>query len=268
MAAAERIRDLRNAAGHTDPTDEEALGLLLVEDVLWGYDVNLTATHMAASTLGMLSPTTRFHRMNIHRALLGVFDGTPYLGSLDFLSGQPRLAAWPSTTQQVEIEEEAAEPPPPMDLVIMNPPFTRDSLRHDQFSHADELAIKKREKDVLGGQHHRRDDPRHASGGASTVLVGGEAIRSAARLHSSGGAFTVLGERMLKTEAGTLALAGMDQIPIEDRTRLLSDNGPAMYPGPSETTWAWWASSTYWQRPSTLRPTASWSDITRPSSVT
>ena len=226
MAAAERIRDLRNAAGHTDPTDEEALGLLLVEDVLWGYDVNLTATHMAASTLGMLSPTTRFHRMNIHRTLLGVFGGEPYLGSLDFLSGQPRLAAWPSTTQQVEIEEEAAEPPPPMDLVIMNPPFTRDSLRHDQFSHADELAIKKREKDVLGGQHHRRDDPRHASGGASTVLVGGEAIRSAARLHSSGGAFTVLGERMLKTEAGTLALAGMDQIPIEDRTRLLSDNGP------------------------------------------
>ncbi len=74
MAAAERIRDLRNAAGRGDPEDEEALGLMLVEDVLWGYDVNLIATHMAASTLGMLSPTTRFSRMNIHRALLGVFD--------------------------------------------------------------------------------------------------------------------------------------------------------------------------------------------------
>ncbi len=77
MAAAERIRDLRNAAGSTNLDDEEALGLLLVEDVLWGYDVNLTATHMAASTLGMLSPTTRFSRMNIHRTLLGVFDGEP-----------------------------------------------------------------------------------------------------------------------------------------------------------------------------------------------
>ena len=85
MAAAERIRDLRNAAGRGDPEDEEVLGLLLVEDVLWGYDVNLTATHMAASTLGMLSPTTRFSRMNVHRALLGVFDGTPYLGSLGIL---------------------------------------------------------------------------------------------------------------------------------------------------------------------------------------
>ena len=52
---------------------------------------------------------------------------------------------------------------------------------------------------------------------------------------------------------------GMDQIPITDRSGLLSDNGPAMYQEPSETTWAWWASSTSWQRPSTLRPTVSWS---------
>ncbi len=184
MAAAERIRDLRNAAGRIDPDDEEALGLTLVEDVLWGYDVNLTATHMAASTLGMLSPTTRFSRMNIHRALLGVFDGETYLGSLDFLSGQARLAAWPSPTQQVESGQGTAEPPPPMDLVIMNPPFTRDSLRHDQFSRADELAIKQREKEVLEGQPHR----------------------AAARLHSSGGAFTVLAEKMLKDDTGTLAL--------------------------------------------------------------
>ena len=135
MAAAERIRDLRNAAGRSDPEDEETLDLHLVEDVLWGYDVNLTATHMAASTLGMFSPTTRFHRMNIHRTLLGVFEGVPYLGSLEFLSGQAQACRhWPSIAQQVESGDEAAERPPPMDLVIMNPPFTRDSLRHDQFS--------------------------------------------------------------------------------------------------------------------------------------
>ena len=191
MAAAERIRDLRNAAGRGDPEDEEALGLMLVEDVLWGYDVNLTATHMAASTLGMLSPATRFNRMNIHRALLGVFDGVPYLGSLDFLSGQARLAAWPSATQQVESEQGTAEPPPPMDLVIMNPPFTRDSLRHDQFSRADEQAIKRREKEILQGQPHR----------------------AAARLHSSGGAFAVLSEKMLKNDIGTLALVLPSVVP-------------------------------------------------------
>ena len=184
MAAAERIRDLRAAAaGHLDHEDEEILGLHLVEDVLWGYDVNLTATHMAASTLGMLSPTTRFQRMNIHRTLLGVFDGFPYLGSINFLTGQAMLAGWPSLVQQVATGE-AAPPPPPQDLVIMNPPFTRDSLRHDQFSRKDELAIKEREKEVLSGQTHQ----------------------AAARLSGSANAFMVLGDKILKQGTGTLAM--------------------------------------------------------------
>ena len=184
MAAAERIRDLGNHAGSGDSDDEEALGLMLVEDVLWGYDVNLTATHMAASTLGMLSPSTMFNRMNVHRALLGVFDGQPYLGSLDFLSGQARLAAWPTTTQQVDSDQGTSEPPPPMDLVIMNPPFTRDSLRHDQFSQAEEQAIKRREKEVLEGQPYRE----------------------AARLSGSANAFMVLGDQVLREDGGTLAV--------------------------------------------------------------
>ncbi len=184
MAAAERIRDLRNARGTTDPEDDETLGLLLVEDVLWGYDVNLSATHMAASTLGMLSPTTRFNRMNIHRTLLGVFHGTPYLGSLDFLSGQARLAGWPSATQQVESEQGTATPPPDMDLVIMNPPFTRADLRHDQFTRAEELAIKNREQAVIAGLTDR----------------------AAARRSGSANAFMVLGERLVDRQHGTLAV--------------------------------------------------------------
>ena len=203
MAAAERIRDLRNAAGRSDPEDEEALGLALVEDVLWGYDVNLTATHMAASTLGMLSPRTSFSRMNIHRALLGVFDGLAYLGSLDFLSGQARLAGWPSATRQVDTEEETSEPPPRMDLVIMNPPFTRDSLRHDQFSTDDELAIKDREKEVLGDD---LDVPWYLRERAGPE-------RAAARLHSSGGPFTVLAHKLLKSDSGTLALVLPSVVP-------------------------------------------------------
>ncbi len=203
MATAERIRDLRNEAGRGDPEDEEALGLVLVEDVLWGYDVNLTATHMAASTLGMLSPTTRFSRMNVHRALLGVFGGKPYLGSLDYLHGQARLAAWPSTTQQVDTEREMPEPPPRMDLVIMNPPFTRDSLRHDQFRRKDELAIKKREKEVLESISGQNDILLNSSGGD---LVKAESMQAAARLHSSGGAFTVLADKLLKADTGVLAL--------------------------------------------------------------
>ena len=56
MAAAERIRDLRNSAGKLDPADEEALGLLLVEDVLHGYDINLSATHHGRQHVGDAFP--------------------------------------------------------------------------------------------------------------------------------------------------------------------------------------------------------------------
>ncbi len=184
MAAAERIRDLRQRAGPINAADEEALALCLVEDVLWGYDINLTATHMAASTLGMLSPSTKFGRMNVHRTLLGVYEGTPYLGSLEFLSGQPRLAAWPSISQQVDDDPGAEQPeqPPAMDLVIMNPPFTRDSLRHDQFSRGDELALKTAEQKLFGSHGQ---DATHLSGSST--------------------GFCVLADGMLGKDAGTLA---------------------------------------------------------------
>ena len=180
MAAAERIRDLRNAAGRGDPEDDELLGQFLVEDVLWGYDINLSATHMAASALGMLSPTTRFNRMNIHRTRLGVSDGEAYLGSLEFLSGQARLEAWPSSVEQVESGEITAELPPPMDLVIMNPPYTRDSLRYDQFSREDELTVKEREKKIFGA--------------------------TAAHLAGNSGSFLLLANHLNKSDAGTIAV--------------------------------------------------------------
>ncbi len=186
MAAAERIRDLRQRAGPIAAEDEQLLALALVENVLWGYDINLTATHMAASTLGMLSPSTKFGRMNIHRTLLGVYEGTPYLGSLEFLTGQPRLAAWPSISQQVDDAPggEPPEHPPAMDLVIMNPPFTRDSLRHDQFSWDDELQIKAREKVIVDSL----DDP------------------GAARLSGAANSFLVLAEKLNKSSVATLAV--------------------------------------------------------------
>ena len=190
MAAAERIRDLRNAAGRGTPEDEETLGLALVEDVLWGYDSNLTATHMAAATVGMLSPATQFSHINIHRVRLGVFNDVPYVGSLEFLTGQARLAEWPDLAERVE-DDEAASLPPPLDLVIMNPPFTRDSLRYDQFNVAEELAVKGRETELIKGHPHR----------------------AAARQHSSGGAFMVLAEKILKQDVGALALVLPSVVP-------------------------------------------------------
>ena len=196
MAAADRIRALRTgrmADGQTDEDDEAALALCLVEDVLWGYDINLTATHMAASALGMLSPKTQFNKMRVYRTYLGVYGGVPYLGSLEFLEGQARLIDWPQLSLQVDDETggQAPEQPPAMDLVIMNPPFTRDSLRHDQFSRQDELSLKQRETSMFADHKYRK----------------------AVHFSGSSTAFCVFAEKLLRESSGTLALILPSLIP-------------------------------------------------------
>ena len=164
MAAAERIRDLAPQAD-VDANTARAL----IEQVFTGYDVNLTATHMAATTLGLLSPTTQFRNMKIGRVLLGVDDGgKTHLGSLEFLgSQQPRIMPWPNTAQlvsQVDTGDDIAVTEP-ADLVIMNPPFTRDSLRHDQFSRDEERKIKAREKELFAAY------PNYMAGNSGAFLV-------------------------------------------------------------------------------------------------
>lgn len=168
MAAAERIRDL---APHT--LDDETVAAALIENVLSGYDINLTATHMAATTLGLLSPTTQFRKMKIGRTFLGVDEGgKAHLGSLEFLDRQVTLIPWPSSVQSVTQIETGEEIPQTeaADLVIMNPPFTRDSLRHDQFTNEEERLLKQREKSLFGKR------PVHWSGNSSAFVVLAEEI--------------------------------------------------------------------------------------------
>ena len=177
MAAAERIRDLAPQS-----QDDGTVAAALIEQVLSGYDVNLTATHMAATTLGLLSPTTQFRNMKIGRAFLGVDGmGEAYLGSLEFLERQPWLIPWPKSVRAIAQIESGEEIPQaePADLVIMNPPFTRDSLRHDQFSREDERKIKAREKALFANK------PVH--------------------LVHNGGAFLYLADYMAKGDNGTVA---------------------------------------------------------------
>ena len=164
MAAAERIRELAPQASL-----ESHIASSLIEQVLSGYDVNLTATHMAATTLGLLSPTTQFRNMKIGRTLLGLDqDGKARLGSLEFLGdSQPMLIPFPNAepaARQVDSNEEVLRAEP-ADLIIMNPPFTRDSLRYDQFDQATELRIKAREKELFAKK------PVHLSGYSGAFLL-------------------------------------------------------------------------------------------------
>ena len=131
---------------------------LLIEQVITGLDVNTTACHMAATTLGLLSPSTAFSQMNIRRMPLGVdSDGDTRVGSLELLAhkrGAPRLdlgVDWASG-EHIDTGDKSEIAANSMDLVIMNPPYTRDSLRHDQFSPSIEKKLKAREKVLTAGR--------------------------------------------------------------------------------------------------------------------
>ena len=177
MAAAERIRDLSGMAQNNDVSQ------LLIESVLTGFDVNLTATHLAATTLGLLSPTTTFRHMKIGRTLLGVEAGEAYLGSLEFLDeNRPTVVVpWPTSVEEMDSEREISKAEP-ADLVIMNPPFTRADLRHDQFSPSEEKQLKQREKEIFGS----------VAGGIN-------------RAHNGGG-FMALAEYLAKADTGKIAV--------------------------------------------------------------
>ena len=110
MAAAERISQLRRASAKaSNPEDDWLLGQMLVEEVLWGYDINPTATHLAATTLGLLAPSVNFRRMNLYETRFGVDKGGVHLGSLDLLPsempGSVRLAPPPPhKVRQIEAQ--------------------------------------------------------------------------------------------------------------------------------------------------------------------
>ena len=189
MATVERLNQLKRGDTELDAELDELLAEALVEKVIYGYDTNLTATHMTASTLGMIRPRTQFDRMHVNQTPFGVFDDpdgggkkVARIGSLEFLHGEGMLLKpWPSA-RNVGGEQWRREPPPPMDLVIMNPPFTRDSLRHDQMGADAEALMKEREKQLMKDKEYR----------------------TAAPLSASANAFLILGEDMVK-EDGTLA---------------------------------------------------------------
>ena len=82
MAVADEAGRRHEAAGGTNAAE---LHKAMVEQALYGYDVQLSAVHFAATSLAMLNPDIEFDRMNLWVLPLGVDASGMWLGSLDFL---------------------------------------------------------------------------------------------------------------------------------------------------------------------------------------
>ena len=156
MAAAERLRDVSgDGVGRAH----------LIENVLEGLDINVTALHIAATTLGLLSPTTRFSNMNLHRMPFGEIEGTPRAaaGSLELYAhgGLSPFVDWIDVRSPRQIDTDSGKAPQryahSADLVIMNPPYTRNDKRLDQLGKIAEERVKKRESEILAASPVKLD---------------------------------------------------------------------------------------------------------------
>ena len=214
MAAAERVYQLRrNALGVSDSSSDSDINMLLskemLENCLWGYDINRTAIHLAATTLALLSPAIDFKSMSLFESKFCVdkkhVKPTVYLGSIDLLRKDPgkfALNESPGQNRQVELdyndpqaheEELKAATPPEMDLVIMNPPFTRTDIRHDQFKKDEEKMIKEAEISLMNDWKERQ---RQQEG--NNLFEG----RNSFPLYGSSTLFLALGESLTKNSSG------------------------------------------------------------------
>ena len=138
MAAAQAISDcyIRERAHQglsLDQPDLQTLHRALMENILHGYDVLPSAVHLTASTLAMLAPEVAFVRMNLFVMPLGMDQGSPRLGSLDFIDSaslQTQMAL--DYSQLTTIQTGAAKQLvvkaeiPDLDLCPMNAPFVRN----------------------------------------------------------------------------------------------------------------------------------------------
>lgn len=132
MATAEAITDnyVHGCYQRGIRPDLTRLHSVLLEHVLWGYDVLPSALHLTASTLSIRSPDVAVQKLNLYSVRLG--GPRERLGSLEFITGQsvngdPSLFSYvPDATRETGMGPEASNVTmPQVELCVMNPPFTR-----------------------------------------------------------------------------------------------------------------------------------------------
>ena len=124
--------------------DPAALHRAMMEDVLYGCDVMPSAIHITGSTLSGVEPSAAFGSSRLYTMPYGRQpDGTVKIGSLELLqrsdvqtlfnTSDPALrtgSAGEETSAQITVDI----PDEGFDLVIMNPPFTRNVTRESAYA--------------------------------------------------------------------------------------------------------------------------------------
>ena len=122
----------------------------MVQQVLHGVDINRHAVQLAACNLTLSSPRVDYHRMPLYTAKHGIVQDENGERAVDRVdrtpAPRPESRTNPAGARAARVTEEqvptgrtsdesmqfAQEIAEPFDLVIMNPPFTRNDIRNRQ----------------------------------------------------------------------------------------------------------------------------------------
>ena len=156
MAALKTIKD-RMAACTEEPLAAERVARAhkeLVENSIYGFDINYQATQLAASNLTLGAPSVDYDAMNILTLQHGPqANGTVALGSVDLLPnavGGSEQLDLPSHVKEAEVstpDSPASHVPSidTVDVVLMNPPFTNNVKRAAKYDSEDKKRMQSRE---------------------------------------------------------------------------------------------------------------------------
>ena len=124
--------------------DPAALHTNMMEEVLYGCDVMPSAAHITSSTLSGARPNVGFGKSRIYTMPYGrLSDGTVAIGSLELLTSDSQLTQSNFTDPALRTGSVGGEtgaqvivdiPHKSFDLVIMNPPFTRNVTREGAYA--------------------------------------------------------------------------------------------------------------------------------------
>ena len=201
MASARAMQERLTAVdGDAKPLDD--LHIHLIEEILYGLDINRHAIHLAACMLTLSAPTVNYNKMNMFQMQYHVerADQSKHgardkvrAGSLDLLiDNEQYIPGLAHDTEQMKITAQGVSlVAPPIkgkcDLVIMNPPYTRNSLRNLHLPANDRKAIQKHEIAI-----------------AQTAVD--EAHRNIINQTALGSFFIPIADTLLKRDNGTLAM--------------------------------------------------------------
>ena len=195
----ERVSILHERAGG----DLEKLHPAMMQDVLYGCDVMPSAIHITGATLSGAQPAVGFDKSRLYNLAYGrQVDGDVRIGSLELLQSSAAMTLFNTSDPAMRTgsvgEETASQiiadvPDDGFDLVIMNPPFTRNVTREGDTEEAVAAAF---------AAFNATDDDQRAMIKRMAKLKEGTCYHGNAGVAS---AFAALADRKLKP-GGVLAL--------------------------------------------------------------